>query len=129
MLCFFKGRGDVDPTQWGYQISDDNGLTWGAFVPVFYNFLYAKAKLDASDNLHVDLFADHLQGIDRQDIYYAWFDGTNWKNNGGTNLTLPYDQEAMGDPILINDSNPEYNQNFSFDLDSNRSRRNIQFRT
>ena len=118
LLCFFKGRGDVDPTQWGYQTSDDNGLSWSAFVPVFYNFLYAKAKLDSSDNIHVILFADHLQGIDRQDIYYAWFDGTNWKNNGGTNLTLPYDQESMGDPILIYDSAPEYNQNLSFDLDS-----------
>ena len=92
-----------DCTHWNIKwiYSDDKGVTWSKpqVVIDFHNGKYNEAyiKIEARKNtIHLGASAcKHGNWATYEHIYYAYFDGNNWRRHGGTVLNLPLTPDKM----------------------------------
>lgn len=88
-LFYRDGHPDIDGYLWGYKYSDNGGTTWSAFVTCFQEFAYMNFQKGIGDTVHVVGEGYNTRAYARENVYYAFFDGTTWKKDDGTELTLP----------------------------------------
>lgn len=105
---------------WGYKVSDDGGATWGAYTSLSEDFAYCYYKKGVGDIIHCVMYGDQTTSIARKNIYYMYFNGTNWKNIGGTNLSLPLTLADSASIIAYNSGN-YYIPNLSIHWDNSNN--------
>jgi len=98
-----------------FYTSTDAGATWAGPTLLFHNTAPASNYVMVTENsdhtrihcmFNPAVVDDPSPGSSRyRDIYYAYFDGTNWKKADGTTLTLPLDTTTAGSvPDLVYDT-------------------------
>lgn len=97
IYLFYRSGGNP----FAYRTSNDGGSTWSGQVSVSDNVAYWTVKQYGNYLLFAGVGRD-TTGYDLYNIYFLYFDGTNWKDGFGTNVALPFDPDE--DNILIYDS-------------------------
>ena len=115
IYMFYRDNNHVQ--DWGFRTSADDGASWSAYTKIAGNTAYLTFRKGTGDNIHAVGFGHNQIFLDRFDILYMYFNGTDWLRSDGTTITLPADG-ATGD-ILIYDSGADYIPNASFDIDTN----------
>lgn len=90
IYVFYRSVGAPD-CYWSYMTSDNGGTTWSAATVLSHDFAYGQFKKGVGDTIHAAFVGINTTALSRQHVYYLFFDGTNWKDVTGSNLTLPVD--------------------------------------
>jgi hypothetical protein len=92
IYLFYRHLVSASNSTWRYITSVDGGSNWSESVTVFaHGFAYWYFIKGTGDIIHA--VGTKLTGdttlSNRENVYYTYFNGTNWKNISGTNLSLP----------------------------------------
>lgn len=115
IYLFYRDQNTTE--DWGYRTSSDSGGTWSAFTKICDNIDYFTFRKGTGDNIHAVGFSHNEVLLDRQDIFYLYYNGTNWLKSDGTTATLPVDGSTTD--VLIYDSGSDYIPSASIDIDAN----------
>lgn len=88
---------------WGYIKSSNNCATWGSFVSLSEDFAYCKFTKGNGDIVHVSMVGANQTSLDRKNLSYYYFDGTNIKNIAGDTLVAPIVLTGIAD-VLVYDT-------------------------
>ena len=122
IYLFYRAGGDG--ANWHYRSSTNNGDTWNAATDLLDGdggsgdgFAIGVFRKGASDIIHC-IGNKGTSNANRQNVYYLYFNGTNWKNIGGDNLTIPILPEAS---ILAYDTGEDWSVLPTFHSDSSNN--------
>ncbi|HUX57085.1 MAG TPA: BNR-4 repeat-containing protein [Bacteroidales bacterium] len=65
---------------WGYKTSADGGDNWSAATVVSEDIAYWMFRKGVGDTIHAVGFGNNTQAATRLNVYYIFFNGTNWVN-------------------------------------------------
>ena len=109
IYLFYREGGHED--DWGYEVSSDNGVTWGSFNSVLQatdgdNHFYAFFNKRTGDTFAVAYHwvDNNASTTVRENFYYMYFDLTNWRDVAGDILTIPVTKTIADANTLILDS-------------------------
>jgi hypothetical protein len=115
IYIFYRSVTEPD-CYWGYKTSTDGGGTWSAFTKVSEDYAYPKFQKGIGDFIHVSLCGNNTTGYDRFNVYYFYFDGTNWKDINGNTYVLPITISDVN--ILVSSSGTNYVPNTAVAFDT-----------
>ena len=98
-------RVDAAPMIWSIRTSDNGGSNWSAATQITADYAYPKIIKGTGDNFHLAIIGDG--NVTRENVYYIYFDGTNYKNIAGDTLSLPVAIADASD-IIVRDSGGNY---------------------
>ena len=89
---------------WGYKYSDNGGTNWSANNGIFIDFAYGFPEKGVGDIIHLPFVAG-TSDANRKNIYYIYFDGTNWYDIDDNVVAVPF---SDGSSVLAYDSGDEW---------------------
>jgi len=119
-IYLFYRSATAPDDDWGYITSADGGSSWSAFTKVSEDYAYCLYRKGTGDIIHCCMHGDQTTSLARENIYYMYFNGTNWKNIAGTNLSLPLTL-ADSASIIAYDSGNYYIANKCIDFDASNN--------
>jgi hypothetical protein len=90
LMYLFVGAGGTRNVV--YKTSSDGGVTWGTSTTVFEaagRAYFMLAEIDGELVMNTTTYNESDVAYGLSSLYFARFDGTNWKTAGGSNYTLP----------------------------------------
>jgi hypothetical protein len=104
---------------WSYITSDDNGSSWSAATVISHDFAYCTYHKGHGDVIHCAMCGNNTTLLSRYNVYYAKYDGANWKDVADNNLTLPLTLAGNGNALIVRDGETDWIPVASCSADSN----------
>jgi hypothetical protein len=118
LWLFYRSNGGVT-SYWGYKTSTNGGTSWSAYVALSQDIAYWIFRKGIGDTFHAVGYGNNQTSADRKNIYYIYYNGTNWVNISGSVQPSPI--VLAGNNCLAYNSGDYYNPVASINFDTSNN--------